>query len=504
MASTPDFNEPFLRLQERNGMLVHDGMACFFRGLQRHSSANRDLPFFEWRWDGHTLAIENDRYGFYPLFYYAAKDEFVISPSLLTLLRNGAPSLIDWPAMAVFLRLSSFVGEDTPFRHIKLVPPNARVRRDGNRFRIEGKRPTIVPDWGLTRDCAIEGFIDLFREAIASMPSDGEAIVPLSGGRDSRHILLELCRQRATGVSALTIQHEPFIETEDGPIAQELTRRSGASHVTVRVPNRTVFLERQKNRLTHLATVEHRWILAAARRALRQDGTIYEGVAGDTLSAALWFRPDRLRLLDQGDLTSLALTYMDFEGFLTKALTLEALRECTLELAQQRVAEELQNHLEAAHPLVSFHFWNRTRRVTGLAPCCIWNQERSVWCPYLYHRLFDFLVSIPASLFSYAEYQRFHTDVILRAYPNFSDIPFGGKYRVARPWRRFNWNAAQQSARYELRFPEGTLLRSSFLVPRILRALTDPSYFNFVSDVLPMAIYLRQIEYCMAGRFQHV
>jgi hypothetical protein len=256
--------------------------------------------------------------------------------------------------------------------------------------------------------------------------------------------------------------------------------------------------------LTHLGSLEHRWILPAAEHAARQHVTVYEGVAGDTLSTAWGLSPNRLRLLDQGDLPGLAQSYLEDEGYLPHALTQEALQHCTPEAAQHRILEELRNHLDAANPLGSFHFWNRTRRGTALSPCCIWNQASSVWCPFLNRGVFDFLSSIPAALLIHSEYHRFHTDVILRAYPEFAGIPFAGKDAKGQAARLFNWNMARQLASYELRRPTGRLLRGWFLEPRIIRALLYPSNASSVSALLPASVYLRQLEYCMAGRFDHM
>jgi asparagine synthase (glutamine-hydrolysing) len=504
MNPVSEIDEPFLRLQYRSGAVFHEGDLSCFRGLQKHVAPERDSPFFAWRWDSNALAIENDRYGFYPLFYYAGKSEFMISPSMLKLVRKGAPSDVDWSALAVFLRLGNYVGVDTPFRHIRLVPPNARVQHEGGCFRISGARPRILPDRSLTREAAIDGYIQVFREAIAEMQADGEAIVPLSGGRDSRHIFLELCRQKVSPLSALSVKYEPCLETEDVVAARELAMAASTPHATVHVPTSTVVLERRKNRLTHMATLEHRWILPALEQTAKRHATVYEGVAGDTLSTAWGLSPLRLRLLQQGDLPGLAQSYLGVEGYLPHALTREALLHCTQEAAQQRVVEELRSHLDTANPLGSFHFWNRTRRGTALAPCCIWNQASSVWCPYLNGRVFDFLSSIPASLLIHSEYHRFHTDVILRAYPKFARVPFARKDAKMRPARLFNWRGARQLAGYEFRRPAGTLLRGSFLAPRIVRALIDPSYVTSVSSLLPISVYLRQLEYCLAGRFEYI
>ena len=84
--------------------------------------------FAEWHWDGNEVLVRNDRYGMQPLFYFVRPAELCLAPSLWTLLERGAPRDLDWPALAVFFRLGFFLGDDTPFREIKMIPPNARFR----------------------------------------------------------------------------------------------------------------------------------------------------------------------------------------------------------------------------------------------------------------------------------------------------------------------------------------------------------------------------------------
>ena len=494
--------ESFLRLRIEKDRVVQAGEEFAARDLRGGDLSSPNQPFFRWRWDGRSLCLQNDRYGFYPLFYYQKDNEFSVSDSILTLLRNGASAEIDWSALSVFLYLGGYVGADTPFKHIRLVPPNARVEDDGNGLRIVGERPKIRPDWNLSRAAAIDGYIGLFSEAVARMPANRTAIVPLSGGRDSRHIFLELCRQRTSRLSALSIECEPFFRTEDVAVARELANAAGKPHTTAQVPWHMVRLERLKNRLTHMATLEHRWLLAGIEQA--GGASVYEGVAGDTLSTGWWMSPNRLKLLEQGDLEGLAETYCSrggYSGYLPDILTPEASTRCTAEAARHRIAEELRDHLDAANPIGSFHFWNRTRRVTALAPCCLWSQTAKVWCPYLDGRLFDFLCSIPGTLLADDQaYHRFHTDVILKAYPEFAHVPFAGKKVETVPARLFSWTAAAQMARQAVQPASGTLLRTSFIWPRIARALIDVRYAPMTFPLLPLYVYLRQLEYCASGR----
>src|SRR5205085_2976358 len=115
--------------------------------------------------------------------------------SPLRLLLEGAPAELDERALSVFLRLGFFLGEDTAFTAIKALPPAATMRWRAGRLELRGSRPPPPPPADLGRSEAIEQYAALFRASIERCLEPGDDIVlPLSGGRDSRHILLELLR----------------------------------------------------------------------------------------------------------------------------------------------------------------------------------------------------------------------------------------------------------------------------------------------------------------------
>ena len=115
-----------------------------------------DGVFAGWKWQGRRLTVEVDRYGFGPLFYFSRGDEFGISPNLVRLLQEGAPLEVDREAIAVFLHLGFFIGNQTPFRHIKVVPPNRSFTWDGT-LHVEEVRH-IGSQLKITRSEAIERY----------------------------------------------------------------------------------------------------------------------------------------------------------------------------------------------------------------------------------------------------------------------------------------------------------------------------------------------------------
>ena len=104
----------FRAVRGRAGVDV-SGDADVFRGHRiPRGDGTPDGIFAEWKWDGRRLRVRNDRYGLHPLFYYATANDIAVSTSVARLLAGGAPADFDGDAIAVFLRLGFFVGDDTP------------------------------------------------------------------------------------------------------------------------------------------------------------------------------------------------------------------------------------------------------------------------------------------------------------------------------------------------------------------------------------------------------
>jgi hypothetical protein len=73
---------------------------------------------------------DDDPFGFVPRFQWYGPDGPIVRPALDALLAMGAPAAFDYDALAVFLRLGFFVGDDTPFASIRAVPARRPHIRD--------------------------------------------------------------------------------------------------------------------------------------------------------------------------------------------------------------------------------------------------------------------------------------------------------------------------------------------------------------------------------------
>jgi asparagine synthetase B (glutamine-hydrolysing) len=461
--------EPFVHIRVGSGIRV-DGMPVFRLGhVLPRGHGIPDGIFAEWQWDGRELIARNDRYGFQPLFLFTKPDEICLAPSVRTLLARGAPRELDWDALAVFLRLGFFLGDDTPFRAIRAVPPNAVLCWNGAELTVRASRVKWPVKEIIDRTAAIRTYQALFAEAVRRRRPEGPFGLLLSGGRDSRHILFESYRQGWKPELTATVD---LPGSTDGPIGEAIAKELGLRHWRVAPPRPSVGLEQQKNWETHFCADEHAWILGL-RDALRgRCAILYDGIGGDVLSAGLFLDQAALDLFRARRFTDLARSLVTREHpvpFVTRLLNAEMANLVSDERAVARIGAELERHADAANPCASFFFWNRTRREIALSPFSLFGTFR-VYAPYLDHDLVDFLSSLPAELLLD---HSFHDETIAQSYPEWSHIPYAVKKA---PRFRFADLALAWQARRLLRKRHVTGLNLQYLLPRLLRAGLDPIY----------------------------
>lgn len=463
----------FLRVFRRDGQFVTEGAIFCSLGL-RIEQTGRPIPegvFASWEWDGQELRATNCRYGMYPLFYHATADEICISSSLVTLLQRGAPRDFDYAALAVFLRLGFFLGEDTPFRSIRQLPPNAVLRwRDSHMdlasSRVQGKLQSI------SRAAAVEGYAALFCAAIQRrLPQDNEFIVPISGGRDSRHILFALLEAGRQPKFCVTAKHFPPRPNPDLEVARNLCAALDLRHVVLELPASRVRAELRKNVETHFCSEEHAWALAMADRLKGETKVLYDGIAGGILSAGVYQSREKLKLYyaDMQVLARALLASRTNEDVLRRLLTAGFYSDVGPEVAVERLTAELKRHADSPNPVRSFYFWNRTRRAVALLPFGVLKDFR-VHAPYLDHDLYDFLTSLPPDIV--LDHQ-FHTETIRIAYPQHRAIPFEQKQAESVHDRPYFRRLCRELAGVMLRHGRSELIRSSLVLPRVAAGAVD-------------------------------
>src|SRR5207244_8795816 len=129
-----------------------------------------------------------------------------------------------------------------------------------------------------------------FREAILRrQPPTEDFALPLSGGRDSRHILLALCEAGHRPAFCVTAHYFPPGEMAAGDIdiARALTEGLSLRHVVLQQPVSRFGTEWRSNIETEFSSTDALWMLVVADFLKGHVRYIYDGIGGDVLSAGL-------------------------------------------------------------------------------------------------------------------------------------------------------------------------------------------------------------------------
>jgi hypothetical protein len=500
-------DEPCFSVAMRGPAIETTGPTRFFRGHTVTSTIGSDRPdgiFAEWSWDGRRLTVRNDRYGVAPLFYVHDGSRLAVSPSIVRLVDGGAPTDFDESALALFFRLGFFVGDDTPFRSIRTIPPNGTLTWDAGTVTLTGGYH-IPAAQRVSRREAIDGFIDLFRQAMRRRPGiEHDVVVPLSGGRDSRHILLELCATGRPPDVTVTIPRFPPRPSEDERLAPIVARELRVPHRLLEQHDSTFPSEYRKNWETHLCADEHAWYVAMVDQIAATARTVYDGLGGALSVPNRFLSPEALALFERGELHELARRLFASNSRSTEPLVERILNRgwrgaFSLDRAVDRLATELARHRDAADPIKSFNFWNRIRRELALQPYGLMRSVPTVYSPYLDHELYDFLSSLPPEVMSptlSASDKSFHTDAILRGYPRFAHIPFEDKGAARRDARTHDARFVADTARYLLlRAATRTrLLNRVYVLPRLGYGLARRRYREAIGWLPIVVVYLFQLD----------
>jgi asparagine synthase (glutamine-hydrolysing) len=461
------------------------------------SADRRTGPWARWEWDGRQLQVEVDRYGMYPLFYAQIGTGIAIADSIAALLAAGAATDFDDAAIAAFLRLGFFLGEDTPFLSVRAFPPGADLRwTAAGGVRLTGGPIKRRPDGSATRAELLNGFVDRFRHAVQqALPDDAcRCALPLSGGRDSRHIAIEMHAAGFKPGLVVSQHHFSYRNDDDARVAGLLAEALGWSLNTVEQVSEPVGPMMATFRQFDCTTDEHFWFAPAAQR-IRDAGMVhvFDGLAGDTLAKGLFVRSNWIDLGQRGDWNGL-LSSFDSAGYGNNEASIAALlaapygERWNLDLARARFRAAMEPFAGDDNPANLLMFWSRTRR--EVAPFLIrFLPGTHIITPYLDGAVFDHLWNIPTEILLD---RQFRDDGIKLAGPGYAGIPYEsdaahdlGKYSVqlmrGMAFRRRFWS-------------RGRILTRHWLRPRLLRALVQPGAARACQWFAPLAVWLASLE----------
>ena len=425
-------NDTFADASFVDGKPVFSGQASASPGTRvpgRVAGTGQGI-FARWHWDGTILTAEVDRYGFFSLFYCVEGDRIRISPSLLQLAALGCDLTPDRRALSVFHRLGIFINDDTPFAHIKVLPPGGKLTWSNGEVIIDAPSPAVKPN-NISRAEAVDGFIELFRQSMARTLDawDGPIVLPVSGGRDSRHILLELAHQGRLPEACVTFHHGGDQWNAEVKAARAICEAVGVRHDVLGYERSRQIDNIRAIALTELCADEHSQMLPLYDYLLDRHAATYDGIAGDVLTEGADEPELCHRLFLDGDHGAIARMMMNGHGSIISASgdprgasALYSPSPGEHEAAVEYVASTIAQYGDCPDPNQVFWLLSRTRREISFVARGILSPAQAVFAPYLDEDLVEFSLGLPFELKLGAPH--FHDEIIHKAYPAYAGVPF--------------------------------------------------------------------------------
>jgi asparagine synthase (glutamine-hydrolysing) len=467
------------------------GPPVFCGGYPLPDNSCPDGLFGEWAWNGQYLQARVDPLGMFPLYYGELPGGIAISTSVQGVLGAGVSRELDFAALQVLCELGFNVGCDTAFRAVKAFPIGGRLQWERGRLKVTETLPVITPN-PLTRGKAIDAYLDLFHDAVQRRIIAGAPIrLPLSGGRDSRHILLELV---ACGARPERCYTSAFLTMRnDVTVAQSLCRKLDLPHSESAVPKDLITTEIAKNNCISYEALEHNWVWPLAHNMAHSEAVSYDGIDGDVLSAGHFHDDENSRLYRHDKFDELAQRLAPNP---TLRLAPRGVGVARAD-AYQRLVDELRRYRGTHNPMMLFHLYNRSRRAVSITITNLYGGVmRTVFAPFLDRGVFNFLAGLPEEMFSD---KTFHTQAISRKFPDIDHIGYAKKTPVPGP---VCLRYARQGFRFALTAPVSPLLDRPRLTARFAKAMLSPTYQKEAPSIFHTAVLLNQVGRLAEGNFE--
>lgn len=433
---------PFVAIELRDDVAHVTGEPRAFIG-HRMQVCGEDMPrgiWGEWKWEDNTLKARVDAMGFQSLFVYASDRRVIVSPSLLQVIAQGADPSPDPVARAVYQSVGFYVCNDTPFKHIKVLPPGGRLTWSHGRaiYSTPARRFDCVD---LTQDQAIEAMIEVPRSAIRRFVAtwNGEMVLPLSSGRLSRHILLEMAHQGRRPDMCVTHYHSGDALPASVKAARAVADFVGVPHKLLGYPRLRLRDNLRGILLTQLCSDElgqmmplHDYLSGGSAAAI--DGT-GGGVLGNAWQAGSGFGA-KIGTVAEADFEAGARGMIAGHQSVIGAVQdnsdpdAVAISPDLHEAAISRIAEAIAAYAGASDPYQAFWFYNRTRRETAFIPTAIMGGAPTVFSPYLDPEFVEMGLSLSASI---SQDRSLYPKAIAKAYPSAAHIPFADGFNDDQP-----------------------------------------------------------------------
>lgn len=187
----------------------------------------------------HTVFFARDRAGKKPLYFFNYNQQFVFA-SELNALRAILPLEIDTSGFADYMRMGSFLGNQTPYQHVQELPAGSYMHAALNSVTYRIERWWGISDYYTKPKCEsdepalIEHIDTLLQTAVKRRldSSDLEVGSFLSGGIDSG-LITAIAAQQHSQLQTFTVAFDGAFN--EAPLAALVAKKYGTRHQELRI-----------------------------------------------------------------------------------------------------------------------------------------------------------------------------------------------------------------------------------------------------------------------------
>ena len=345
--------------------------------------------------DGGSRYVHSSVAGVAPLYYLQDGDATYFASRIDPLVRSCSPDrrlTVDWEAWAGIFLMTAPLGDRTPFLEIRRLPPFSTLKHRSGRgpHRISHAWP-----WGevaLDQDAGSETLIDRLRTTVAGVPP-GPVVCPLSGGWDSRLLLMLACEREDLSVSAWTLKSS-HRGSDESPYARKVAKALGAP-LTQIGRGRSFWGDQEKVALRcDYQTTHHGWFMPLARRLRDGPHTLLDGLAGGIIVKGHFVTEEMIRAKTRRERLALLWQQLSNAGSTSRVLSDRTATTLT-KLALRSWQREARALAGSPAQLSLTAYRTRTIRGVALAPASILGDEAAVLTPFTDDRVARAGLAVP-------------------------------------------------------------------------------------------------------------
>jgi hypothetical protein len=447
----------------------------------------------KWEFKDNTLTIENDCLGFYPIYYCLDETKIIVSNSILKIIAEAGDVELDENALSMFARKNYFLNNCTAYKNIKTLAPNTTIKWSAGSFTVNQSFLPASKPANLSHEQIVDGYVELTRQAMSrNLPSDEKFLMPLSGGRDSRIILLELLNRGFRPEICVTCG-----ESRDVKLATQVCQRLGLENKILEPRQRWIGDAVRKNIRISFATIQHDWLMGIGD-FVRNSGLLsYDGNGVGMFS--------RNAYTDNGMRQFEMLRGGKYDEFEDEIFPSDNAAEKYINMLPEQFGfikggldglkkehfENISLYNIYSNHLSAFSFYSNTRTAISTCPFGIMYPAK-IYCPLLDYDLFSFVASLTPEQMTAKEPQ---ADAVRKAYTDLADVPFYNELKfepapkIGRLTKLMN---VADATKFLAKFDSASL--PSFYKTKFSKAIDkdDLAHARFLN----LLFYLAMVKYC--------